>query len=88
VRALGYDGRWTVHPAQVPVVNGVFTPAQAAFDRALEVLAACDAAARAGAGAARLDDEVIDEVSRAMAAQLVARGHRCGLTATPPPPPP
>ena len=28
-RALGYDGKWCIHPAQVPIANEVFTPDEA-----------------------------------------------------------
>src|SRR3712207_5796107 len=27
-RALGYDGKWCIHPAQVPVANEVFSPTE------------------------------------------------------------
>src|SRR5688500_907851 len=32
-RALGYDGKWALHPGQVDVLNDVFTPSQDDFDK-------------------------------------------------------
>src|ERR671922_391830 len=39
-RALGYDGKWALHPGQVDVLNEVFTPSQEEFDKAEAVLEA------------------------------------------------
>ncbi|HEX2563518.1 MAG TPA: CoA ester lyase [Acidimicrobiales bacterium] len=84
-RALGVDGKWTVHPDQVPIVNEAFTPTQEQFDRACAVLDALAlAAGDEGRGAVRLGDEMVDEASRKMAVKVVARGKRAGLARTPP----
>jgi citrate lyase subunit beta/citryl-CoA lyase len=34
VAALGYDGKWVLHPGQVDIVNAEFSPAQADYDQA------------------------------------------------------
>src|SRR5438132_10187829 len=39
-RILGYDGRWALHPDQVTVINEVFTPTQAQFDHAWDLVEA------------------------------------------------
>jgi citrate lyase subunit beta / citryl-CoA lyase len=84
-RALGVDGKWTVHPDQLPIVNEAFSPTQEQFDRACAVLDALDAAAGdEGRGAVRLGDEMVDEASRKMAVKMVARGERAGLGRTSP----
>jgi citrate lyase subunit beta / citryl-CoA lyase len=75
-RALGFDGKWALHPSQIDPLNEVFSPAQEEVDRATAVL---DALAGAGDGAALLDGEMIDEASRKLAAQVVARGRAAGL---------
>jgi len=49
LRRLGYAGRAAVHPAQVPVINEVFTPDTATGPTAAD-LAAAGAAARLGQG--------------------------------------
>jgi citrate lyase subunit beta / citryl-CoA lyase len=73
-RALGFDGRWVVHPSQIEVVNEAFTPTREEYDRAVEILEAYDRATAEGRGAVRLGAEMIDEASRKMAEGLVARG--------------
>src|ERR1700729_2889246 len=38
VAALGFDGKWVLHPGQVDVVNEVFTPSAADYARAVRIL--------------------------------------------------
>jgi citrate lyase subunit beta / citryl-CoA lyase len=73
-RALGFDGKWVVHPSQIDIVNDAFTPTREEYDRALEILAAYERATDEGVGAVRMGAEMIDEASRKMAEGLVARG--------------
>ena len=83
VAALGYDGKWVLHPSQVEIVNDVFSPSQADFDRAELILEAYEHAtsAEGGAkGAVMLGDEMIDEASRKMALVISAKGKAAGLT--------
>jgi citrate lyase subunit beta/citryl-CoA lyase len=80
-RALGYDGKWALHPGQIDVLNDVFTPTQDEFDKAeamLEAYAhATDVELR---GAVMFGTEMIDEASRKMAEQLALRGRAAGLS--------
>jgi citrate lyase subunit beta / citryl-CoA lyase len=73
---LGFDGKWVVHPDQIALANGVYTPSQDQFDRAHSLLAEL----ANDAGVALYDGEMIDEASRRMADGVVARGHAAGLT--------
>jgi len=83
-RTLGFDGKWTLHPDQVPVVNEVFSPTQEQFDKAWEILDAYEQATEGeGKGAVMFGDEMIDEASRKMALKFVRRGERAGRTRTP-----
>jgi citrate lyase subunit beta / citryl-CoA lyase len=82
VAALGYDGKWVVHPSQVDVVNREFSPGQAEFDRAELLLDAYDYYTGQGLGAATLHGEMIDEASRKMAMVAAARGRAAGLSRT------
>ena len=77
-RALGYDGKWSIHPAQIPVLERVYGVAENDLRRARRVLEAHAAAAAGGAGAASLDGEMIDEATRAMAARVVERARLTG----------
>ncbi len=74
-RALGYDGKWALHPTQIDVLNDLFAPSPEELRQARAVLAALEAAEREeGHGVAMLDGAMIDEASRKRAAQVVARG--------------
>jgi len=81
-RLLGYDGKWAVHPDQVPVLNELFSPTQEQFDRAWDLLQAYEQATTEGdrRGAVMFGDEMIDEASRKMARKVASRGLRAGLT--------
>ncbi len=80
--ALGYDGKWVLHPGQVDIVNAAYTPTQAAYDRAELVLDAYERATSAAGGhrgAVMLGEEMIDEASRKLALVLAAKGRAAGL---------
>jgi citrate lyase subunit beta/citryl-CoA lyase len=77
-RALGMDGKWTIHPRQIPVVNELFTPSREQWERAEALLAAYRDAAGEGRGAAMFDGEMIDEANRKMAERLVEAGRAAG----------
>ena len=64
-RALGYDGKWCIHPDQVAVCNDVYAPTADELERARRILAL--------SGVARLDGEMVDEANRRMAEAIVAR---------------
>src|SRR5205823_2345841 len=69
--ALGYEGKWAIHPSQVALANDVFTPPPAEVERARRILSALDDAARAGRGAAQLYGRMIDAASARMARNIV-----------------
>ena len=69
--ALGYDGKWAIHPSQVDLANEVFTPPESEVDQARRVLLALEEAAAAGRGAAQLDGRMIDAASARMARNVV-----------------
>lgn len=81
-RALGLDGKWTIHPSQIAVVNETFSPSQREYERAAAMLAAYRAAADdGGQGAAMFDGEMIDEANRKMAERVVQAGEAAGYGA-------
>ena len=80
--ALGYDGKWVLHPDQIAAGNEIFSPRQEAYDHAELILEAYEwHTSRAGGarGAAMLGDEMIDEASRKMALVIAARGRAAGM---------
>jgi citrate lyase subunit beta/citryl-CoA lyase len=82
VAALGYDGKWVIHPGQIDTVNAEFSPSQAEYDKAELLLEAYDYYTGRGLGAAALDGEMIDEASRKLALVAAARGRAAGLART------
>jgi citrate lyase subunit beta/citryl-CoA lyase len=78
-RALGMDGKWTIHPRQIATVNEVFTPSREEFERADALLAEYRRASEEGRGAAMFDGEMIDEANRKMAERLSQAGRAAGL---------
>lgn len=69
--ALGYQGKWAIHPSQIGLANDVFSPPDAEVEKAQRILAALEEAAAAGKGAAQLDGRMIDAASARMAQNLV-----------------
>jgi len=83
--ALGYDGKWVLHPDQIAAGNEIFSPRQQAYDHAELILEAYEwHTSRAGGarGAVMLGDEMIDEASRKMALVIAAKGRAAGMART------
>jgi citrate lyase subunit beta/citryl-CoA lyase len=71
-RGLGFDGKWCIHPAQIPVVNDVFTPTTEEIAWARKVLDAHAEAARLGRGSLAIDGRMIDAANLRMAERTLA----------------
>ncbi len=83
--ALGFDGKWTLHPDQIAAANEVYSPLQADYDHAENILDAYDhftSEAGGAKGAVMLGDEMIDEASRKMALVISAKGRAAGMDRT------
>jgi citrate lyase subunit beta/citryl-CoA lyase len=81
--ALGYDGKWVIHPGQIEIVNAAFSPGQASYDRAELILEAYEYYTSVESrGAVSLDGQMIDEASRKLALVAAARGRAAGLGRT------
>jgi len=83
--ALGYDGKWVLHPGQLEAANEVYSPSQEDYDHAELILDAYDwytSEAGGKRGAVMLGDEMIDEASRKMALVVSAKGRAAGMTRT------
>lgn len=80
-RALGFDGKWALHPGQVEVANEVFTPDSTQIERASAVIEAYQQAVGVDQrGATLLNDEMIDEATRKMASRLLAKAEAAGIS--------
>lgn len=72
-RALGYDGKWCIHPAQVAACNEVFSPTQEEVEAARALLAAHADSVAAGRGALTHAGVMIDMASARLAESVLAR---------------
>jgi len=75
-RRDGFTAKLAIHPAQVPLINAVFTPRPEEIERARRVLDAFEAAG--GAGVTSLDGEMLDEPHRRRAERLLQRARAAG----------
>jgi citrate lyase subunit beta / citryl-CoA lyase len=83
--ALGFDGKWVLHPDQITAANEIFSPTQEDYDHAELILDAyewCTSEAGGAKGSAMLGDEMIDEASRKMALVVAGQGRAAGLQRT------
>ncbi len=78
--AMGFDGKWAIHPGQIETLNAAFSPSEAEIDKARRILAALEEASTAGRGAVVLDGKMIDIASIRQAQGLVEKARRIGLT--------
>ncbi len=81
--ALGYDGKWVLHPDQIEAGNEIFSPRQADYDHAELILDAYEwhtSHAGGARGAVMLGDEMIDEASRKMALVIAGKGRAAGMS--------
>jgi citrate lyase subunit beta/citryl-CoA lyase len=67
----GFLGKLAIHPAQVPIINAVFTPSAKAVDHARAIVDAF--AAKPGAGVVGIDGLMYDRPHLARAEQLLGR---------------
>ncbi|HEV7208518.1 MAG TPA: CoA ester lyase [Mycobacteriales bacterium] len=81
--ALGFDGKWVLHPGQLEACNELYSPTQADYDHAeliLDAYAHYTSEAGGKRGAVMLGDEMIDEASRKMAVVIAGKGRAAGMS--------
>jgi citrate lyase beta subunit len=72
-RAMGFDGKQCIHPAQLQVVNDLFSPSNEEVEQAQAIVDACAKAEALGQGAAVHDGRMIDAASLRMARTILDR---------------
>jgi citrate lyase subunit beta / citryl-CoA lyase len=81
VAALGFDGKWAIHPGQIDTLNAAFTPDATEYERAEHILAAYrHHTEHEHRGAATLDGQMIDEATRKLALATAQKGRAAGLS--------
>jgi malyl-CoA/(S)-citramalyl-CoA lyase len=71
--ALGFDGKWAIHPSQIAPANAVFSPAPEEVEKARRIVEAMRQAAREGRGAVQLDGRLVDIANIRMAENLLKK---------------
>ena len=72
-RTLGYVGKVAIHPAQIPVINEVFTPTPEVVEYQRKVLAAFEEAEAAGKASIAVDGKMVDYAVARVARTIIAR---------------
>jgi malyl-CoA/(S)-citramalyl-CoA lyase len=70
---MGCEGKWAIHPKQVPLANAIYTPPKKEVERARDILTAMKEAEEKGLGAATLGGMLIDAASIRQAEGIVKK---------------
>ena len=77
---MGFDGKWAIHPAQVPVINEVFTPSPDEIVQARRIMDAYERAdVEQGSGAIVVDDLMIDAAQLRVERRRLATARAAGI---------
>lgn len=77
---MGFDGKWAIHPTQVPVINEAFTPTSDEIERAQRIVSAYErAGVEQGLGAIAIDDTMIDAAQLRVDRKTLALARKAGL---------
>jgi malyl-CoA/(S)-citramalyl-CoA lyase len=68
--ALGYNGKWAIHPDQLDIIQQAFSPSKEDIERAVKVLAAHKEAREKGLGAVAVQGRMVDQATVRLAEQL------------------
>lgn len=71
--ALGFEGKWAIHPTQIEIANQVFSPSEKEIAYARLIMQAMAEAQREGRGAVSMDGRLIDIASIKMAENLLRK---------------
>jgi malyl-CoA/(S)-citramalyl-CoA lyase len=61
--ALGYDGKWVIHPDQIEIINEMYTPPPEDVERSQRILNAYQEAQKEGCGSLAIDGKMVDAAS-------------------------
>ncbi len=78
-RGAGFKGRFAIHPAQIEVINEVYSPSEEQIGHALRVIEAFEEAAAMGRGSTSLDGKVVDVPVVKRAQALLDQARQMGL---------
>ena len=71
--ALGFDGKWAIHPAQIDIANRVYSPTEEEVARARRNIEAYREAEARGLGATSVDGQLVDAAHVKLAEAVLAQ---------------
>ncbi|MGV8075478.1 MAG: HpcH/HpaI aldolase/citrate lyase family protein [Syntrophobacteraceae bacterium] len=71
--SLGFDGKWAIHPDQLPVINEVYTPDPEDIERAKLIIEAYREAQKEGRGSLAIEGKMVDTASVRIARNIYAK---------------
>lgn len=77
--AMGFVGKISIHPGQIPVINEEFTPSRAEAEEAVALIAAFEEHARRGAGAFAWKGQMMDMPHLTRARKIAERARAAGV---------
>ena len=78
-RAIGYKGKFAIHPNQINIINECFSPSKEEIKHATDVIKAFEEASARGRGSTSLDGSVVDVPVVKRAQGLLAAASRMGI---------
>ncbi len=82
-RRIGYVGKVAIHPAQVPIINDVFTPTPEVVEYQKKVLAAFEEAESQGSASIAVDGKMVDYAVARVARTIIERADMAARAAKP-----
>ena len=76
---MGFDGKWCIHPSQVPIANEVFSPSPEEVEWALKTESAYRTAETAGTGAISVDGQLVDAAHMRHVQITLIRARQAGI---------
>ncbi len=76
---MGFTGKLTIHPDQIPVVNEIFTPSADEISESQELLAAFEESRKSGTGVFRFRGQMADAPYLERARIILERARQANL---------
>lgn len=77
--ALGFVGKWAIHPSQIPVANEVYSPDDEVIEHAQRVVNAMASGAAEDLGVVQVDGRMVDEATVRNARAIVDRARELNI---------
>jgi len=79
-RAMGFDGKWCIHPSQIATTNQTFAPPEKDISWAQAVMDEYEKAIAEGRGAITVSGKMVDAASIRMARNIVEKARLIGVS--------